>query len=66
MNIILNGRKCTISGVFLISDLVREHKLKADQVVVEHNKLVVPKDAYGTTTINEGDQIEIVRFVGGG
>ena len=66
MNITLNGRKCTISGVFVIRDLVREHKLNPDQVVVEHNKTVVPKDAYATTTVNEGDIIEIVRFVGGG
>ena len=30
------------------------------------NFLVIKRAAYGTTTIVEGDEIEIVNFVGGG
>jgi thiamine biosynthesis protein ThiS len=35
-------------------------------VAVEHNLAIVKRDRYGSATIREGDEIEIVRFVGGG
>ena len=36
------------------------------RVAVEHNLVVVKRTAYDGTTINEGDEVEIVNFVGGG
>jgi thiamine biosynthesis protein ThiS len=35
-------------------------------VVVERNRSIVPRDAYGSTLLAEGDALEIVHFVGGG
>jgi thiamine biosynthesis protein ThiS len=36
------------------------------RVAVELNESIVPKDQYTTTTLFEGDHLEVVRFVGGG
>ena len=36
------------------------------RVAVEHNLTVVKKSAYDLTVINDGDEIEVVNFVGGG
>ncbi len=33
---------------------------------VERNLSIVPKSAYAATALGDGDQIEIVHFVGGG
>jgi thiamine biosynthesis protein ThiS len=36
------------------------------RVAVEHNLVVIRRDAYHSTLIHEGDEVEIVNFVGGG
>lgn len=36
------------------------------RIVVERNREIVPKNAYGQTMIADGDVIEILNFVGGG
>ena len=38
----------------------------AARVVVELNESIVPKSRYGETTLRDGDQVEIVCFMGGG
>jgi thiazole synthase len=35
-------------------------------VAVEHNLIVLKRAAFDTTEVREGDQVEIVNFVGGG
>lgn len=41
-------------------------ELPTDHIAVEHNKSIIPKAQYNEVTMNDGDIIEIVRFVGGG
>jgi thiamine biosynthesis protein ThiS len=36
------------------------------RVAVEHNLVVIKRAAYESTLVNEGDEVEIVNFVGGG
>jgi thiamine biosynthesis protein ThiS len=35
-------------------------------VAVEMNRVILPREAYGSTRLAEGDSLEIVHFVGGG
>ena len=35
-------------------------------VAVEHNGVILERDRYETTTLKDGDTVEIVRMVGGG
>jgi thiamine biosynthesis protein ThiS len=35
-------------------------------VAVEHNAVIIERDAYATTTLADGDTVEIVKMVGGG
>ena len=37
-----------------------------DAEVVELNETIVPKARYAETTLRDGDQVEIVCFMGGG
>jgi thiamine biosynthesis protein ThiS len=37
-----------------------------DRVAVERNREIVPRDQWAGTTLQAGDNIEIVQFVGGG
>jgi sulfur carrier protein len=43
-----------------------ELALDARKVAVELNRTIVPRSEYATTTLREGDAVEIVSFIGGG
>ena len=66
MTIRLNGEPFDIAGPVTISALLAELNIDPRIVAVEHNVVVVKKQQYETTMIGEGDEIEVVRFVGGG
>ncbi len=66
MTIVLNGDPYTIEAPVTISGLLIHLEIDPRSVAVERNFGVVKRDAYATTEIGDGDQIEIVNFVGGG
>jgi sulfur carrier protein len=51
---------------FTLAILVEQLGMKADRVAVELNRDIVPRDRWPSTTLNEGDRLELVHFVGGG
>ena len=66
MNITLNGDPFTLAAGATITDLLAQLDIDPRGVAVERNFLVVKRDQYAATPIADGDQIEIVNFVGGG
>ena len=66
MTITLNGDPFTLARPLTIAGLLAHLEVDARSVAVERNFVVVKRDQYATTAIAEGDQIEIVNFVGGG
>ncbi len=66
MRIQLNGRDHDLAGPTTLANLVERLGLDVRKVAVECNLEIVPRSAYGATTLREGDKLEIVNFVGGG
>ena len=66
MTIRLNGEPFELPGPVSISALLAELNIDPRIVAVEHNVVVVKRQRYESTMIGEGDEVEIVRFVGGG
>ena len=66
MTIRLNGEPYDIAGPVTISALLAALNIDPRIVAVEHNVVVVKRQQYDETIIREGDEVEIVRFVGGG
>ncbi len=66
MNIRLNGDPHELLGPLSISELLAQLDIDARRVAVEHNLTVVKKALYDSSVIKEGDEVEIVNFVGGG
>ena len=66
MTITLNGDPYVIAAPLTVADLLARLEIDPRGVAVERNFVVVKRDQYGATPIGEGDQIEIVNFVGGG
>ena len=61
----LNGEEKELAGKNLLGYL-KEAGFKPEQVVVERNLEIVPKEQMGCVTIQDEDVIEVLRFVGGG
>ena len=66
MTITLNGEAYVLPGPLTIAELLARLDIDARRVAVERNLVVIKRDAYDRTEITQGDQIEIVNFVGGG
>lgn len=46
--------------------LVEMLNMQNDKIAMEVNREIVPRSQYDVFTLNENDQIEIVRAIGGG
>ena len=66
LTILLNGNQTDIAEGSGIGDLIKALGLETDRVAVELNRRIVRSVDWGSTTISEGDKVEIVHFVGGG
>ncbi len=66
LTIRLNGEPYEIAGPVTISVLLAQLNIDPRIVAVEHNINVIKRQQYDQTVVNDGDEVEIVRFVGGG
>jgi len=66
MTIKLNGDPHDLPQPLSVSALLAALAIDARRVAVEHNLAVVKKAEYDTAIVKDGDEVEIVNFVGGG
>jgi sulfur carrier protein len=66
MNIRINGEVRTLSGAPTLAALIESLGMKSDRVAVELNRDIVSRERWPDISLKDGDQIEIVHFVGGG
>ena len=69
MKLQINGEARDFTGSpapFTLAALVEILGMKSDRVAVELNLDIVPRDRWSSTSLSEGDNLEIVHFVGGG
>jgi thiamine biosynthesis protein ThiS len=64
---VVNGEERTVAAGSTLGDLLRELGVKAEAVVVEHNREIVrDRSRLDSMVLASGDSVEIVHFVGGG
>ena len=66
MRIKINGCEQEIQGTQTLEELVEEKKLIKNNIVMELNREIIPKEQWPKTVLKKGDCLEIVSFVGGG
>jgi thiamine biosynthesis protein ThiS len=66
LRITLNGDPHELAGPLTVAELLTRLQIDPRRVAVEHNLIVLKRDAFDRTTVGEGDEVEIVNFVGGG
>jgi len=66
MRLIINGESKDLADVSTVATLVANLGLKADRLAIELNREIVTRTDWDRTPLHDGDQLEIVHFVGGG
>jgi sulfur carrier protein len=67
VELIINGETLQIpESVNTVADLLSHFALNNKIAIVEVNLNIINKQDYETTTLCNGDKVEIVHFVGGG
>ena len=61
----VNGTERDAGGL-TVAALLEQEGFARDRVAVERNGDIVPRARYTDTVLQDGDRVEIVRFVGGG
>jgi len=66
IQIIVNGDKREVPEGLTVNGLLDFLKVKKAAAVVEYNRTVLKQREHDSITVQAGDELEIVRFVGGG
>jgi thiazole synthase len=62
----LNGQERAFAAGGSVADVLEELGLHPQLVVVEYNREILPRERLAEVEVRQGDQLEIVHFVGGG
>ena len=65
MTIKVNGQDRDVPDGTTVTQLIELHHLTPQKVAVELNRRLIRSEKY-PTVLKEGDEVEIVTFVGGG
>ena len=66
LSVTVNGDPRTIENSLSVWDFLETLGLNPKKVAVERNMEIVSKSLFRTVLIEDGDQLEIVHFIGGG
>ena len=66
LGIRVNGEHRRVMGGISIAEMLNELGLDPLRVAVERNLEIVPRSTLGEVCVEDGDDYEIVHFVGGG
>jgi len=62
----INGKRVELEQPTALVAYLEQLGVNPRAVAVEHNGEIIERAAYESVTLREGDQVEIVRMVGGG
>ena len=67
MKLIMNGKEYNLAEALTVSQLLVEQNVKMPQMVsVELNGQILKRSVFESTTLNAGDKVEFLYFMGGG
>ena len=66
MKLTVNGKPVELPAGSTVAALLSQLAVEPAKVAIERNQDVVPRRTWAETALADGDQIEIVTFVGGG
>ncbi len=66
MQVVINGKERRVEPGTTVAALLADLGTATQKVAVEVNRELVTRSTFADTVLAEGDNIEIVSFVGGG
>jgi thiamine biosynthesis protein ThiS len=66
MTVVVNGQPVQVSPEATVAQVLEVLQLPHLRVAVELNQNVIPRSQWATQSVQEGDRMEVVQFVGGG
>ena len=66
MQVTINGERRELAGPTTVGSLLKELKIDDRRVAVEHNRRILKRAELEEATLSDGDELEVVHFVGGG
>ena len=66
MYVTINGETTQLDDGLTVAALVGQLGLNQRRIAVEINREILAREQYGACALADGDQVEIVQFVGGG
>jgi thiazole synthase len=66
LSVRVNGEHRRVPGGMSVAEMVGQLGLDPLRVAVERNLEVIPRSTLGQVSVEDGDDVEIVHFVGGG
>jgi thiamine biosynthesis protein ThiS len=62
----VNGAEAELPEPRNLADFIAAQGYNADQIAVELNLSIVPRKDFPAITLKDGDELEILQFMGGG
>jgi sulfur carrier protein len=66
MEVVINGKTEQLPDGISAAQLIEQLGLANERLAMEVNREIVPRSRFDSHCFNPGDQIEIVRAIGGG
>ena len=66
ISIRLNGEPRQVDDGLTVAALLQQLDIRAQRVVVEQNMRILRVQDFETAPVAEGDELEVLQFVGGG
>lgn len=66
LSIRINGEHRRMAGGTTLAEMINSLGLDPARVAVERNLEIVPRSTFASQCVEDGDDFEIVHFVGGG
>ncbi|HYM38312.1 MAG TPA: sulfur carrier protein ThiS [Nitrospiraceae bacterium] len=66
MHIQVNGEQRTLATGITVAGLLKDLDIRPDRVAVELNLNILDRSEFDGRSLQEGDRIEIISFIGGG
>lgn len=66
MKLLINGEPKDFSEGISLEELIRSLGVRKETVVAEVNRKIIQMEQRSVQKLSEGDQVELIQFVGGG
>ena len=66
MKLMVNGEPKEANAPITLEELIQQLGVRKETVVAEVNRQIVNQDKRSKLQLAEGDQVELIQFVGGG